>query len=163
MGLLSARDLAMMQADALRVITSYAQQVIWLQKVTPTTPGAVQASDYDSLRQQVLSMTGQSFGAGWVVTIGASTYSYLPQPIVAAIAEEATQQQFLPEGFTTYEGPLAITQAALAKGDVLVLGTRRFVVGDTLDLLQAFATLLWHVVTLEARAAGNSVYTLPTS
>lgn len=160
--LLTPADTAMMVADAASVIASYQQPVVWFARITAATPGAVSAPDFDPIRSQVMTATGPSLGGGYQVTIGARTYlGYIPTPIIAAIADAASLVELTGEGIATAETPLALTSAACAKGDVLVLGTRRFVVEDDLDLLQAFATTLWRVLSLSLRAPGDPLYTLP--
>ena len=166
MALLSARDLAMMQADAYSVIGAYAQTVIWLQHITERTPGAVPATDYDTLRSQVLTTDGPSSGGGWQLTVGSRTYEgYIPQAITVGIADTPNTTTTDLEGIAPYETSLAITQppTLLRKGDVLVMGAIRYVVGDSIDPLNAFGTILWQVSTIEQRLPGNWIYSLPTT
>lgn len=166
--LFTPKDANMMLADALTVLQTYDQDVIWLQRITEDMPGATEITGSWDIRQQMDNLSDGSFGVGLQLTDAANVthLGWLPGvSITIAIAETPTSTTREIGGITEYTENVAIVQppTVLAKGDILVMGARRFVVADNVDPLQAYSVMLWQVVTIEERAADNWVFLVSTT
>lgn len=166
-------DITSMKTALAGIIAGWANTLLWLRHIDSETPGATAASDWDSIRQQVVTNSGPSFGRGWQYN-GRGGY-LLPIPLVGGIWNDSTFETMQPEGLVLYSGAVLVYQAPagmnVSKYDVIVDPSdtlispqgQRYAVGDELANVEAFGVSVYRYAALEARNITDPIYNVPLS
>jgi hypothetical protein len=151
------------------VLAEYQQSVLWLQRITKDTPGAVNTPTFDATaRRYPTTFTDGSYGVGWAAPYPPTGTLYTgyfpPQVVEVAINDRATTQKMLDSGLVTYTSPRLYWQppVAMRKGDLIVRANgTRCVVADEITPAQVMGVTIVYSAELESRTSVDPVYLVP--
>jgi hypothetical protein len=151
------------------VLAEYQKSVLWLQRISKTTPGAVSTQTFDAVaRRYPTTFTDGSYGVGWAAPYpptGTLYKGYFPPQVVeVAINDRATTQKMLDSGLVTYTSPRLYWQppVAMHKGDLIIRANgTRCVVADEIIPAQVMGVTIVYSAELETRTSVDPVYLVP--